>query len=272
MIVILKLIDGTFDFALRLMGSLHPLLVLAILSVACAILTLLVFRWTSNQKAIRQAKDRIGAHILEIRLFPDQLSVVARAYRALLGSLLIHLRHSLRPLLVMLAPLFIIFVQMETYFARAPLEASKDFLVRATLAEGYPIDSAVIHLPAGIELTAPPVHIPRDREIDWRLQAVHSGSYEVELTMAGAGFAKLVEVGSGLRRVNPERKRGAFWQAVVSPGELPLPEAGPVESIQVQYPVREIQVWRWGLDWLVAFLVMMLVAAMALKGVLRTEL
>jgi hypothetical protein len=269
---LLRFIDRVFDLAFRLMRTFPPLVVLAVFSILATVFALLVFRWISNQKAIRRAKDRIGAHVLEIRLFPDQLSVVAHAYLAFLGSLVVYLRHVLRPVLVLFVPLFLLFVQMDAYFAYAPLKTSQDFLVRAVLADGQHLNELGMRLPAGIAMTAPPVHIPPDREVDWRLQADAPGTYEVQLNLQGTDFSKRLVVGAGLKRVNWERERAGLWEALLSQDEPPLPKNGPIESIQVQYPERQIPVWRWELNWLVPFLVFMLIGALALKGALRTEL
>lgn len=269
---ILRGVDRIFDFLFWPLKFLPPALALALLAAATAVVALLVFRWVSNQNAIRRAKDRIGAHVLEIRLFPDQLSVVLRAYFAILGSLFIYLRHSLKPLAVLFIPFFLLFVQTEAYFERKPLPVSQNFLVRAVVAEGMDINGLRIEVPPGLELTAPPVHIPADREVDWRLKAAKPGEYEVRLRLAAAEYAKRVLAGSGLQRVNPQRTRGGIWETLFSQAEAPLPESGEMESIAVQYPSREIAIGKWDFNWVLVFLVFMIVAALALKGLLRTEL
>ena len=269
---ILRVIDHIFDFVFRLLAFLPPVLALAVLAVATAIVALLVFRWISNQKAIRKAKDRIGAHVLEIRLFPDQLSVVGRAYLAMLGSMFVYLRHALRPVAVLFVPFFFLFVQMDAYFEHTPLPVSQNFLMRAAVAEGQDVNALQIEVPSGLELTAPPVHVPDDREVDWRLKPQKAGVYEVRLRFGGAEYTKRIVADGGLRRVNSERRRGGIWETLLSQAEAPLPRGGPVESIAVQYPSREIAIWKWGFNWALVFLVFMLVAALALKGVLGTEL
>jgi hypothetical protein len=272
MTAFLALVNRAVDFLFGLMRPLPALAVLSVFAILTAIFTLLVFRWTSNQKAIRRAKDRIGAHVLEVRLFPDQLLVVGRAYLSLLGNVLLYLRHSLRPLLVLAVPLLLLFVQMEAYFGRTPLEPGRDFLLRATLAKVEALDEMKLRLPPGLTLTAPPVRIPLDREVDWRLQAERPGQYDVLVLVAGNVAAKKVVVGGSLARLDVERVRGGIWQQILNPGEAPLPRAGPFDRIEVQYPGRTFPLRTWEMDWIVPFLAITLVAALALKGLLRTEL
>ena len=268
----LRLIDRIFDFTFHLMQPFPPLLIIAIFAVLTSVCALLVFRRVSNQKAIRKAKDKLGAQVLAIRLFPDQLSIVARAYLAFLGSLAAYLRHILRPVLVLFIPFFFLFLQLDAYLAHAPLKTSQNFLIRASFADGALLENATLRLPEGLTLTAPPVHIPTDHEVDWRLEANHPVTYEIQLSLGQQEFSKRLVAGTGLKRINAERDRGGFWEALMSQDEPPLPKYGPVESIQVQYPEREILIWRWETNWLVPFISIMLIGALTLKGFLRTEL
>ena len=272
MTALVAMVNRAVDFLFGVMRPLPALAVLSVFSILTAIFSLLVFRWTSDQKAIRRVKDRIGAHVLEVRLFPDQLRVVARAYLTLLGNILLYLRHSLRPLLVLTVPLLLLFVQMEAYFGRMPLEPGRDFLLQATFRNVQSLDQAILQLPPGLVLTAPPVRIPPDREVDWRLRAERPGNYNVSVTVPGTEFAKRIVAGGSLARVDVERVRGGIWEQILNPGEALLPQAGPLDRIEVQYPPRAFHLRTWEIDWIVPFLAITLIAALALKGFLRTEL
>lgn len=272
MTILLSWIDQVFDLSFRLMRPLPSFVVLAVFSVFTAVISLLTVRWTSDQKAIRRVKDLMGAHVLEVRLFPDQLSVVLRAYLALLGNTLLYLRYALVPLLVLSVPLLILFAQLEAYFGRAPVEPGHDFLVRATFLTVDSLADPVLRLPPGLVQSAPPVHIPSEREVDWRVKAEQPGTYDIHLVSQGSAFSKRVVAESGLARIVSERERGSVWQQIIHPGEPPLPRAGWVEQIAIQYAPRVFHVRTWEIEWLVPYLVLTLAAALLLKGTLRTEL
>jgi hypothetical protein len=272
MTTLLSMIDRAFDLSFRLMRALPALAVLAVFSVLTAVISLLAVRWTSDQRAIRRVKDLMGAHLLEVRLFPDQLSVVLRAYLALFGNTLLYLRYALVPLLVLSVPLLILFAQMESYFGHAPVEARHDFLVRATFRTVDSLTDPFLQLPPGLMQSAPPVHIPSEREVDWRVRAEHPGIYDIHLVLQGSEFSKRIIAGSGLTRIVSERERGGAWQQVIDPGEPPLPCAGSVERIRIQYPPRVFRFRAWKTEWLAPYLALTLAAALFLKGALRTEL
>jgi len=272
MTAFLSFVDKIFDLSFRLMRPLPAFAVLGVFAVFTAVITLLVVRWTSNQKAIRRVKDRMGAHVLEVRLFSDQPGVVLRAYLSLLGNTLTYLRHSLRPLIVLAVPLLLLFAQMEAYFGRTPVRLGHEFLFRVTLQNADALADSVLQLPPGIELMSPPVHVPAERQVDWKLKTERAGTYDVRLLLAGSQISKQIVAGSGLTRIVSERVRGGIWQQIVNPGELPLPRAGLVEQVEVQYPARVFRIRSWEIDWIAPYIVLTLAAALLLKGTLRTEI
>jgi hypothetical protein len=169
-------------------------------------------------------------------------------------------------------PLAILFVQLESYFGNRPMVPGNEFIVRAVLAKGEPLENALLVLPAGLEQSAPPVHIAPAREIDWRLRAQRAGIFDANVVLAGTRYSKKIVAGEEFTRVTPERGRGGAWLEMIHPGEAPISSEGVVEHISVQYPAREFHLRSWKLDWLIPYILLTLLAALLLKGVLRTEL
>ena len=265
-------VDNVFDLLLRPFRFARPIYPLALLSLLTTLLALLVFRYGSNQRAIRRAKDRLEAHLLEVRLFQDQLRVVLRAYTRLLDGTLIYLRHSVRPLALLALPLLIIFVQLESYFGYSPVQTGNNFIVKARLAGTTSLDEVSLHLPDGLKLTSPPLRLAEEKEIDWRVQADRPGQYTVDVMVARKAFTKQVTVGEGLARVLRARARTSLVEHLLHPGEAQLPAAGPLETIEVQYRPRSVRLAGFDLHWLVPFLVITLLSTLALKGIFRTEI
>ncbi len=272
MTAVLTLIDKIFDLLLRLMRPLSAFAVLAVFAVLTAVISLLVVRWTSNQKAIRHVKDLMGAHVLEVRLFPDQLSVVLRAYFTLLGNTLLYLRYTLVPLLILGVPLVILFAQLESYFGNRPVTPGDEFIVRAIFPKAEALRGVTLTLPSGLEHSPPAFHIPPDREVDWRVRAQRAGAFDISVVFSGSEYSKRIVAGQDLTRITPDRERGGAWRQLINPGEPPLPSTAMLDQISIQYPPREFQLRSWKIAWLIPYIVLTLLAALVLKGALRTEL
>jgi uncharacterized membrane protein (DUF106 family) len=255
--------------------GLSPWFGLTAVSLLTALLMLEVYKLTSNQAAIRRAKDRIKAHLLELRLYKDNMRVTLRAQAAILRANLAYMGANLKPLAVMIIPLVLILAQLSLWFDRAPLAPGQETLVKVGFDKA--IDPVTLDLaldpPPGIEVTSPPVRIADEHEAVWRLKAVSPGPGRLTLRIGRLSVEKAVTVGGrDLARVSALASRGNFWKRLLYPGEPPLPAETPVRSIEVLYPAAALVAFGLRIHWLVAYLVLSIVFGFALKGVFRVEI
>ncbi len=266
--LIFSTLNALFDLLFWAFHDGSPWWPVLFFSLVTAVLMLLVFRYFSNQVAIRRAKDQLGAHLLEVRLFQDQLGVVARAYARLLGATGMYLLYSLKPLAVMLLPLILLLAQMELRLGRDARPATP-VLVKASFAQDVSVETAELKVPEGIAITAPAVRIPEDQEVDWRIEARQPGEYNLEITVGASRESKLFTVPAGFRRVSPLRTSSVL-DLLLYPGEPSLP-VGPVKSIEIGYARRDVLLFGYGMHWLIPFFALSLVLGYALKGVMGVE-
>lgn len=252
-----------------------PWLGMIAVSLVTAVLMLEVYKLTSNQAAIRRAKDRIKAHLLEMRLYKDNMRVTFAAQGAIVKANLAYLAANLKPLAVMIVPLVLILAQLSVWFDRAPLRPGEETLVKATLEGSVDPLSAGLELetPPGLEVTAPAVRIPDLHEVVWRVKAVAPGRGRITLRTAGRTIEKSVAIGGRpLSRVSALATRGSFAKRVLYPGEPPLPAGTPVRSVEILYPARSLRAFGLGVNWLVAYLVLSVIFGFAFKGVFKVEI
>ncbi len=259
--------------------GLSPWVGMIVVSLLTALLMLAVYKWTSNQAAIRRAKDRIKAHLYEMRLYKDDMRVTLAAQRSILKANLAYLAANLKPLAVMIVPLVLILAQLSVWYDRAPLAPGEETLVKASLAApADPVAAGLeLEVPPGLEITAPPVRIADLREVVWRIKALAPGAGRLVLRAGGETLAKTVIVGGAaagprLVRVSAIASRGSFWKRVLYPGEPPLPGGAPVGSIEVLYPAARLPAFGLNVHWLVAYLALSIVFGFALKGVFKVEI
>lgn len=255
--------------------AMSPWVGLAAVSLLTALLMLEVYKLTSNQAAIRRAKDRIKAHLLEMRLYKDDLRATLAAQAGVLKANGSYLAANLRPLAVMIVPLVLILAQLSVWYDRAPLAPGRETLVKARFETGVDPSSLDLSLetPAFVEVTAPVVRIADLGEAVWRVRAVGPGTGRLVVRAGALAFGKAVVAGGDrLARISPLASRGSLVERVLYPGEPPLPGGGPVRSIEVLYPAAGLLAFGLDVHWLVAYLVLSIVLGFALKGVLRVEI
>ena len=242
------------------------------ISLIVGLLMVVVFGYTSNQKAIRVAKDQLKAHLLALRLFQDQIQVVMRSYLRIVIATGRYLRLAFKPLVYVVIPVTFLIVQLDRYLGSVPLRTGEPFLVKAQMNNLDSLDQATLLLPAGLTATAPPVHVPAENEVAWRIVAGNTGKYVVNVKVADQTFSKVVIVGSGLPRLSSVRLRGKFWERFFVSAEPALPDNKFVEGINVQYQPRNIAFAGIEWNWIWLFFLLSIAAGFLFKSMLGIEI
>ncbi len=250
----------------------NPLWLVLAISVAVGLVMVFVFRFVSNQKAIRRAKDRLKANLLAVRLFQDQLPVVLRAYGRILAGTGSYLRLAFTPLLTVFLPILFLMVQLDRYFGWEPAQPSQQFLVEAHVRTPQALEQAKLLLPSGLQQSAPAVHVPDENTVVWRVLAQHAGKYDIHVETADDAVAKEVVVSTGLARLSPVRLRGDLLERIFSSGEVAIPDSSPIQSISVNYPERNIRMAGIDWNWIVLFFVVSLAAGFFFKTVFGIQI
>ncbi len=249
-----------------------PLLLVLAVSIVIGLLMVVVFRYTSDQKAIGRAKDRLKAHLLAVRLFQDQLPVVLRAYARILRGTARYLRLAFRPFLIAILPITFLIIQLDRYLGWMPLRPAQTFLVEARVEDQAAGNEVELQLPPELVSSAPAVHIPGDKEVVWRLVAQREGQYDIHIAAVGQTVSKQVLVSRGLARISPVRLRGNFWERMFTSGEPALADNSPIQSIAITYPPRVINFAWMEWNWIVLFFVVSLIAGFIFKSVLGIQI
>lgn len=249
-----------------------PALIVVAISAAIGLLMVVMFRYTSDQKAIHVAKDHLKAHLLALRLFQDQIPVVIRSYGRILLATGRYLRLAFMPLLLVSVPLILLLAQIDRYLGSAPFETGRQFLVSARVFGPDALGAATLELPAELSTNAPAVHVPAENEIVWRVVADREGSFVVNVRTSAQTSTKQVVVGHGMPRLSGIRLRGPWWKRVLYSAEPALPARNFVQAIEVQYPSREIAFAGFEWNWIWLFFVVSLAAGFLFKSILGIEI
>ncbi len=268
------LVNRLFDGIFYPFISLNPWVAMVVVCLLTGIFMLLIFRYTSNQKGIREAKDKIKAHFLEIRLFKDDFRLMMRAQVKILRYNLVYMKHSLKPMMIMILPLVIVLVQLNFRFGFRPLQPEERVIVRVKLSEALSLRSMGISLkaPEGLEVEEPPLRIESLHEVQWRLRAKEPGEYELRVRVGEKLFSKMVTVSNELCQISPRKVSRSFFQEFLYPSEPPLPANSPVRFIEVKYPARNLNLGGWNIHWLIVFFVLSIAFGFSLKGMFKVEI
>jgi uncharacterized membrane protein (DUF106 family) len=269
-----KALTRLFDLLFAPIDALPPWAGLVVLSIVTAMVVLVAFKWTADQRGLAASKRAMQAGIFEMRLFNDDVVALLRAQGEVLRQTLRYLRYSFAPTLWLVVPLVLVMVQMEFRFGYRGLVPGQPALVTAHVGEGVASmpESASLTVPEGLRVETPAVVLPSAREIVWRIRPDTAGAYDIQIVLDGVTTRKSVVVSAAVARRSPVRPRTGAWRQFTNPSEPPLDASSHLDSIVVSYPEREVTVAGWNVGWAGVYLGLTLLFAYALKGVVGVEM
>jgi len=273
--IVNSVIDKLFEVIFLPFRSLSPWVGMILISLLTGFLMLLIYRHTSNQAGIRAVKDKIKAHLLEIRLYKDNMSVSLRAEGNIVLANFRYIGYALKPLLVMIVPVLLILIQLNFWFAYKSLEPGETAILKVTLDPGKnpPDYDATISPSPAFEVETPALRIDEDNTINWRLRVKEKGVHSIQLTLGALTVSKDIAVGQKpLSRLSPLRVKRNVFEELLYPTEKPLPGGTPVKSIEVTYPSKSLSLFGWHIHWLIVFFALSIILGFAFKGVFKVEI
>jgi len=246
---------------------------ITVISAVLGVFLLVIFKYTSNQKAIGYVRDDIKANLLAVKLFKDSFSVTFRSQARVFCASFKLLFYSIVPMLVMIVPVILIMAQMSLWYqARPLLPGDEPVIVRLKLNDNLDTLPQVIleSLPA-VRTMVGPVRVFTKKEIFWEIKPVEDGNYNLIFHIGDRRYEKQLAVGEGFMRLSPKRPGADFADILLYPLEKPFTSDSPVHSISINYPERDSRIN--GTDWwIVYFFVVSMIFAFMFKPFLKVRI
>jgi uncharacterized membrane protein (DUF106 family) len=264
-----------FDFIFFAFRSLSPWVGMVVISFLTGIFMLIIYRYTSNQEGIKRIKNKIKAHLLELRLFKDSLRATFQAQGNLFLSTFKYMSLNLVPLLFMIVPIILILIQCNFWFGYESLDVGNTALLKVKLTEEMNVlDVDVsVEAAAGVVLDTPPLRIEEEKEIDWRIRAEEQGFHDLIIHIDDQKIIKTVAVeGKPLTKISPIKIQRSFLDELLYPMEAPIGKNIPVKSVELTYPLQYMNFFGWNMHWIIAYFILSIIFGFAFKGVFKVEL
>lgn len=273
---LVKIVDifltGLFDILVWPFKSLAPIWPILFISFVAGIIMLWIFGKVSNQDAIKRIRDRIRGNLIGVRLFQDDIGVLLRLQGTILIDTLRYMKHSLVPMLIMIVPVLLIMIQLNLRFSVRPLAPDETTVLKVRVRDASALRGGlVLDASPGFTVETPPVRIPSEREVAWRIRAGKAGRYTVKVRLGDEVVEKELVVGDGWASVSPLRTGGGITENLLYPGESPLLPSLMIESVTVNYPNLDVTIFGFAIHWLVLFFALSIAFGFAFKGVLGVE-
>jgi hypothetical protein len=265
--------NGLGAILLAPLGVLPGWLSATVVAAVSGLLLLIMFKYTSNQRAIKSARDQINADLLALRLFKDSVRVSLRAQGRILRSALRLAGLAAVPILTMSVPVTLLLAQLALWYQARPLRIGEDAVITLKLNgdSGSPLPPVSLRPTDAVEIAVGPVRVQSKREVSWKVRARQAGSHRLVFQVGERVCIKELAAGDGFRRVSTERPGWDGWAILLNPAEEPFKPGDPVRSIEIDYPPRSS--WTSGTDkWLYYWFAASMVAAFCFRPLLKVNM
>lgn len=220
---------------LRPLDALAPWVSLAIIAALTAVVMLLVIRRTSPQRRIRHARAQMASTIFEMRLYLDHPLQLLRAQGRLVKWSVVYVALLLPSMLVLAAPLGLLFVHLEIRHGFAPLPSSATEVVRIEVAPGVATHDVAVEADEGLDITAQ-VHAEDEHAVYARVHVRRPGTHTLTIYAGDATVQTQVVADRDADVVSPDHRNG-IAQLWSYGADAPI-ASDAIHSITIPYPDR----------------------------------
>lgn len=265
---------GLMDLMLSPFKTLPPSVGLVFWSAVLGVGMALVFRYTSNQRAIRRNNDRSTATMLGMKLFKDSFIVTLGYQRELLKRIGLRLWYNLTPLLVMIVPIVLFMIQIAMRYEQRPLDVGESVVVELQITPDAWSEAQHVQL----QSTGATIETPAHRDgfshtVSWRISAEQHTNAQLTWQLNGVALIEQpLAVDDPDLQVQPvwgRRPGPGFWDVVLHPLHKSLPADSPVQSVVVHYEAGSTLIFGLKIHWMVTFFVVSMLFALLSKLFIR---
>ncbi len=236
------------EAVVRPFDSLAPWVSLAIIGAITAVVMLVAVRRVSPQRLVTRSRAQMAGAVLEMRLYLDHPRRVLAAQGRLIAWTVIYLACLLPAILVLAAPLGLLYLELAARHDVAPLKTPTTAVLRVDLADDADVRDVSITPSSRIAVTAR-VRDAEDHAVYARLEIYARGEHEVVVRAGDTEVTKKISADPDADTVSPER-RGGLSYLWATTDEPPI-DGGPITGISLAHPARdEALPVRWWLYWL----------------------
>ncbi len=226
-------VTSLFNLLLTPLEAVSKVFALIVVSGVFGVLALVVFKHISSQKGIKAAKDKIKGHMIEIRLYQDDLALVGKAIVKVLLRNLQYVALNFGPFIPLMIPFGLVAAQMVVRYGYKPVPVTEQpaaLLAGEGITLKIELDAAhkreasdlKVSLPEGVQALSPLVRVPAEGLAYQELVATADGAYDLSIEAGGEKVVKTLYAGNETPRYFQPERTASPLMAILWPAEKTL--------------------------------------------------
>ncbi|MBI2175887.1 DUF106 domain-containing protein [Candidatus Woesearchaeota archaeon] len=248
--------------------SFTPAVAIIIISLAVSVITTLVYKYTTNQKQLKEMKEEMARLQAEIRTTKEP-GRAAQLQKEMMGKSMKQLNSSTKSMLITLVPLFLIFGWMGSHLAYQPVMLGEEFTTTVHFAKSAAQNASALALgnvtlsaSEGLEILSSPAQEAKGAAVSWRLKGDKEGAYRLTYSLGDEMYSLNVLLTNEFRYENPVLAK--------SKG---IKKASVIDRITVDLkplrPFGNFSLLGWEPGWLATYIIFSLAASMLARKLLK---
>lgn len=248
--------------------ALPPAVSILAISVAVSVATTVIYKYTTNQKLLKEMKENVSRMQAEIRTTKEP-GRAAQLQKEMMGHSMRQLNASTKSMLITIIPLFLIFGWMRANLAYDSLAPGEEFTTTAYFAKAVEQNGSALALgnitlsaSRGMEVLSDPSQEVKGRSVSWRLKSPDEGTYKLTYGIGNETYSLNALVTQKFRYENPllTKPKGIMKTSMV--------ERITVDLKPVQ-PFGSFSLFGWKPGWLATYIIFSLAASMLARKWLK---
>lgn len=222
------------------------------LALFVSLIVILVTKYTTNQALMKKIKDDMKEHQKQIKELKNEPAKALEVQKKSMELNMKYMMHSLRPTLITLIPIILIFGWMSSIFAYESIKPQQEFSITVFFGKNSNGNAEII-APEEIKIVGDKIRKIENEKAAWDLKG-QEGEHVLEFSYNGERQQKNILITKNKKYIEPIKKIGN----------------GQIKSIQIDYlPKKILNIFGWRLGWLGTYIIFSIVFTMALRKILK---
>ena len=248
---------------------LHSTVALAFYALLVGFLIVLLYKKISNQDRITAIKDQIKAHLLEVRIYRDDVRNILSAFFQILRYNVFYLFHTLRSLVILMVPIVLLVFHLASFYDHRPFLIGEDFLLSAEYRADLDPKQIILDGSPALDVETPPLRLLEERLVFWRCKVKEAGEHTLSIILGEEKVEKKILCQTSIAPLATHRLSSNDLANVLHPSDPPLPKDTFLSAIHLDYPRRHGRFFGLSMHWLLFFFILSVLSGLVSKKIFK---
>jgi uncharacterized membrane protein (DUF106 family) len=254
--MVFEFVGNAVDVALSPLLRMPPFWAIAIVSLLLSILITVIYKFTTNQKALKSIKDETKAIQADMKTAQGDMQKMTELNQRLLKITGDQMKHTLRSYIFTFLPVILIFGWLQMHMVYYPIMPGEQFTTTAMFKAGTAAENITLSAP-GLEMLSPATQAAGSSVV-WNLKG-DAGSYKLEYSLGKEIYQRDVIITKEWKYASAAPTKGIPQESSLS---------GITVDLKTIHPFG-FSVFGWQPGWFATYFILTMLITFPLRKVLN---